>query len=118
MCTTRLRNHPRQVRIYVTDGEPDNQNAVIETLSNASLRLHPKDNLAVHFIQIGHDASATQFLKNLDENLVSNRKLPYDFVKTIKIGDMERQGITQTILNLINETAKSKSLFPKWLKSA
>jgi hypothetical protein len=49
-----------------------------------------------------------QFLRVLDEDLVSKRRISYDFVKTTKIADMERQGLTQTILNLIGETAKSK----------
>lgn len=96
------------VIFVITDGEPDSQIDVINTLVNAAFRLRPSDNLAINFIQIGNDASATQFLKVLDEDLVPKYKIPYDFIKTIKIGDLERQGLTQTILNLINETAKSK----------
>ncbi|MEI8365811.1 MAG: VWA domain-containing protein [Parachlamydiaceae bacterium] len=92
----------------ITDGEPDNKEAVISTIVGASLRLRATDNLAVHFVQVGNDPVSTQFLKTLDEDLVSKHKITYDFIKTIKIGDLENQGITQTILNLISETARSK----------
>jgi len=92
----------------VTDGEPDNKEDVIKTLSAASFRLRPNDNLAVNFIQVGHDQAATQFLDSLDTGLAPNGKVAYDFIKTIKIADMERQGLTQTIFNLINETAKNR----------
>lgn len=97
-----------EIIFVVTDGEPDNQNAVIDTLFKAALRLRPSDHLAIHFLQIGHDHSASRFLKVLDEKLVPRGIVPYDFVKTTKIEEMEVQGITQTIMNLINETAQSK----------
>jgi len=92
----------------VTDGEPDSQGDVTDVLVKASQRLRFSDNLAVHFIQVGNDSTATQFLKFLDEELVPKHKVSYDFIKTIKIGDMENNGLTQTILDLVRETEESK----------
>jgi len=56
--------------LVITDGEPDDRRAVERVIKDATNRMQRDEELSVSFIQIGHDSSATQFLKKLDDELI------------------------------------------------
>ena len=63
-----------------TDGEPNNREAVKTVIRNQANKQANDADLTILFIQVGDDASAGDFLKDLDDNL--NAKLDIVDVKT------------------------------------
>ena len=57
--------------LVITDGEPDDRRSVFEIIIEATRRLSSDEELAISFIQVGSDTSATDFLKSLDDKLQS-----------------------------------------------
>lgn len=55
--------------IVFTDGVPDDQQAAARVLVNAANKQETDDSLTVLFVQVGRDAQATAYLRNLDDNL-------------------------------------------------
>ncbi|HBQ99652.1 MULTISPECIES: VWA domain-containing protein [unclassified Roseofilum] len=78
--------------LVVTDGQPDHPKAVIDAIITATQKIERDDELALSFIQIGHDAEATTFLKTLDDDLQS-AGARFDIVDTITINEIEEEGI-------------------------
>lgn len=72
----------------LTDGAPDDQQAVADTIIAATKRMDRDEEIAIQFIQVGLDAGATAFLKYLDDNLVS-KGAKFDIVDTVKIAEVE-----------------------------
>ena len=65
--------------IVITDGEPNNRQAVKDTIVTKANTLDTDEELTILFIQIGNDAAAGEFLIDLDDNL--NAK--FDIVDTM-----------------------------------
>lgn len=61
----------------VTDGVPNDTNAVFREIIGASQRLNTDSDLTFLFLQVGNDPSAREFLKTLDDNL---KEAKYDIV--------------------------------------
>lgn len=55
--------------IVFTDGVPDDKAAAAKVLVNASNAQETDDALTVLFVQVGSDAAATAYLRELDDNL-------------------------------------------------
>ena len=66
--------------VVFTDGEPNNREAVKTVIRNQANKQANDADLSILFIQVGDDASAGDFLKDLDDNL--NAKLDIVDVKT------------------------------------
>ncbi len=79
--------------LVVTDGQPDNPQAVIKTIIDASQKIDRDEELAISFIQIGNDPKATKYLKMLDNDLQS-AGARFDIVNTITIDEIEKEGIS------------------------
>lgn len=88
--------------LVVTDGEPDDRKAVMKVIIDASRRLERDEELAISFIQVGDDATATQFLKALDDDL-QGAGAKFDIVDTVTIEDMEDMTLTEVLLNAITD---------------
>jgi vWA found in TerF C terminus len=86
--------------LVVTDGEPDDRKAVMKVIIEASRHLDKDEELAISFIQIGTDASATKFLKILDDELQS-AGAKFDIVDTVTMDDMEEMTLREVLLNAI-----------------
>lgn len=69
-----------------TDGVPDDQKAVVKVITDQANKQVTDDELTILFIQVGDDARATQFLRDLDDNLKGAK---FDIVdaKTIEEAD-------------------------------
>ena len=88
--------------LVITDGEPDDRKAVMRVIIEASRHMDRDEELAISLIQVGNDATATRFLKVLDDEL-QGAGAKFDLVDTITIDDMENFTLTEVLLNAIND---------------
>jgi uncharacterized protein with von Willebrand factor type A (vWA) domain len=86
--------------LVVTDGEPDDRKSVFEVIIQATKQLQSDEELAISFIQVGSDPQARQFLKALDEQLMSVGA-KFDIVDTVTISEMEDMTLSEVLLNAI-----------------
>lgn len=86
--------------LVITDGEPDDRRAVIEAIVQATQRMDCDEELAISFIQVGMDASATQFLKVLDDQL-QTVGAKFDICDTVTMDDMAEMSLAEVLLNAI-----------------
>lgn len=88
--------------IVITDGEPDDRKAVMRTIIEASLQMERDEELGISIIQVGNDATATRFLKALDDEL-QGAGAKFDICDTITIDDMADMTLSEVLLNAIND---------------
>jgi uncharacterized protein with von Willebrand factor type A (vWA) domain len=86
--------------LVITDGEPDDRKAVMRLIIEASRQIERDEELAISLIQVGHDKTATEFLKALDDQLQS-AGAQFDIVDTITMDDMEDMTLSEVLLNAI-----------------
>jgi hypothetical protein len=80
----------RQYFFHVlTDGEPDSRPAAQQAIAEAVRTMNKDSDLAISFLQIGDDPEATKFLKELDDDLQKNYKLPFDAVNSMTVAESE-----------------------------
>jgi vWA found in TerF C terminus len=91
-----------EIILVVTDGEPDDRKAVMDVILGATQRLDRDEELAISFIQVGTDATATAFLKILDDDL-GRAGAKFDIVDTITMNDMEDLTLKEVLLSAIND---------------
>ncbi|RMG08889.1 MAG: VWA domain-containing protein [Cyanobacteria bacterium J055] len=88
--------------LVVTDGEPDDRRAVMETIIEATRQMERDEELAISLIQIGSDPQATSFLKALDDRL-QEVGAKFDICDTITIDAMEEMSIADVLLSAIED---------------
>ncbi|HIK31146.1 MAG TPA: VWA domain-containing protein [Oscillatoriales cyanobacterium M59_W2019_021] len=88
--------------LVVTDGEPDDRRAVMETIIEATRQMERDEELAISLIQIGSDPQATSFLKALDDRL-QEVGAKFDICDTITIDAMEEMSIADVLLSAIKD---------------
>ncbi|PZU97672.1 MAG: hypothetical protein DCE90_06200 [Pseudanabaena sp.] len=88
--------------LVITDGEPDDRRSVFEVIIETTRRISSDEELAISFIQVGSDPSATDFLKALDDKLMSIGA-NFDIVDTITLGDMEDMTLSEVLLSAISD---------------
>lgn len=86
--------------LVVTDGEPDNRQAVEKLIIAVSHRMERDEELAISFIQVGTDPQATKFLKRLDDELQGGGA-KFDICDTVTMEDMEEMSLSEVLLNAI-----------------
>lgn len=70
-----------------TDGVPDDQHAAEEVIRQASHSIASDEDLTILFVQVGHDALATAYLRKLDDNIKGAK---FDIVDAKTIDEAER----------------------------
>lgn len=88
--------------LVITDGEPDDRKAVMETIVSASRKMDRDEELGISIVQVGSDASATKFLKALDDQL-QGVGAKFDICDTVTIDEMEELTITEVLMKAIND---------------
>ena len=88
--------------LVITDGEPDDRKAVMRVIIEASRHMERDEELAISLIQVGNDATATRFLKALDDEL-QGAGAKFDIVDTVTLDDMENMTLAEVLLNAIND---------------
>ena len=91
-----------EIILVVTDGEPDDRKAVMDVILAATQKLDRDEELAISFIQVGTDATATTFLKILDDDL-GRAGAKFDIVDTITMNDMEDLTLKEVLLSAISD---------------
>jgi uncharacterized protein with von Willebrand factor type A (vWA) domain len=86
--------------LVITDGEPDDRRAVVEVIVAATQRMERDEELAIAFIQVGGDESASKFLKLLDDQLQSVGA-KFDICDTVTMDDMADMSLAEVLLNAI-----------------
>lgn len=88
--------------LVITDGEPDDRKAVMRVIIEASRHMERDEELAISLIQVGTDATATRFLKALDDEL-HGAGAKFDIVDTISLDDMENMTLPEVLLSAIQD---------------
>jgi uncharacterized protein with von Willebrand factor type A (vWA) domain len=88
--------------LVITDGEPDDRRAVMETIVNASRKMERDEELAISLIQIGTDAGATKFLQALDDQL-EGVGAKFDICDTVTMQDMENMSVAEVLVSAISD---------------
>ena len=88
--------------LVVTDGETDDRKAVMRAIIEASRQLDRDEELAISIIQVGSDATATRFLKALDDDL-QGAGAKFDICDTVTMDDMADMTLAEVLLNAIND---------------
>lgn len=91
-----------EIFVVVTDGEPDDQRAVMKTIIEATRGLSRADEVGITFLQVGNDAGATRFLKALDDEL-TRAGAQFNIVDTITLDDMEDLSIAEVLMSAIED---------------
>lgn len=86
--------------VVITDGVPNDQDAVVERITKCSNRALDEREFAVTFIQVGCDVGATEYLKRLDDDL-QKQGARYDIVDTKTNDEVEEVGLTQALVDAI-----------------
>lgn len=86
----------------LTDGAPDDQNAVARTIIDATKKMDRDEEVAISFIQIGQDPEATKFLQRLDDQL-SKEGAKFDIVDCLTISEVENLTPEQLIEKAFND---------------
>lgn len=72
--------------LVLTDGVPDDKAAAAAVIREASNRLESDDELTILFVQVGHDAAATEYLRGLDDDLKGAK---FDIVDVKTVSEVE-----------------------------
>jgi uncharacterized protein with von Willebrand factor type A (vWA) domain len=88
--------------LVITDGEPDDRKAVMRTIIEASRQMERDEELGISMIQVGLDATASRFLKALDDELQS-AGAKFDICDTLTMDDMADMTLTEVLMNAIND---------------
>jgi uncharacterized protein with von Willebrand factor type A (vWA) domain len=86
--------------LVITDGEPDDRKAVVQVIIDATQKMDRDEELAISFIQVGSDPTASQYLKLLDDEL-QKVGAKFDIVDTVTIDDMADMSLVEVLLNAI-----------------
>jgi uncharacterized protein YegL len=98
----------------VTDGQPDDQQAVADVIIRASHELTDPNEVNITFIQVGDDRKAKEFLVNLDDKLEApegqqgnSRYAKYDIVDTLTIDQLGGKDLTEVLVAAVTEHKQS-----------
>ncbi len=87
--------------IVFTDGVPDDKAAAAKVIRDAANKQDTDDALTILFVQVGKDAAATAYLKELDDNLKGAK---FDIVDAKTIDEAEKFATTaELVLHAIND---------------
>lgn len=91
--------------VVLTDGEPDDRNAVRKVIIDFAETLTPNetgddtDDAGILFLQVGNDPSATLFLQELDDNLEAK----FDIVDTKTLADTETRPLAEILIGALED---------------
>lgn len=89
-----------EIILVITDGEPDDRKGVMRAIIEASRRMDTDEELGISIIQVGSDATATRFLKALDDEL-QGAGAKFDICDTVTIDDMADMTLAEVLMNAI-----------------
>lgn len=91
-----------QIIQVITDGAPNDQNAVAQEIIKATSKMDRDEELSVQFIQFGNDSGATSFLQFLDDGLEA-KGAKFDIVDAKTSTEAENVPLVELLLAAIND---------------
>jgi hypothetical protein len=88
--------------LVITDGEPDDRQAVFEIIIRATQKMEKDQELGISMIQVGSDPKATKFFKALDDQLQSVGA-KFDICDTVTLDDLEDMSLAEVLMNAITD---------------
>lgn len=88
--------------LVITDGEPNDRDAVINTIVSATKKMNADEELAISFVQIGRDGGAQTFLKKLDDGLTA-LGAKFDIVDTVTSEELADRSLTDVLWSAITD---------------
>jgi len=89
--------------LVVTDGQPADEEAVVNTIINFTKKLDNGDSeFGISFLQVGKDKHASDFLKRLDDNL-EKEGAKFDIVDTKTMDELEGIGLTEALMAALTD---------------
>ena len=96
--------HEKQGLIFVVcDGMPDDKEEAARVIVEYSKKMERDEQCAILFAQVGGDAGATDFLKYLDDDLVSKLGAKFDIVDTKPIDSFANKSIQDIVNEAFND---------------
>lgn len=95
-------NKEGEIIVVITDGEPDDQRAVVELILQTTHKLDRDEELGISFIQVGNDPGARQFFKALDDQL-QDVGAKFDICDTLTMEEMEEMSLMEVLINAIED---------------
>lgn len=86
--------------LVITDGTPDNAEAVKKVIIDVSQKLDKDEELGFLFIQIGNDAAASAYLKTLDDDLKGAK---FDIVNTMTMDEVGERSLTEVLASAFED---------------
>eukprot|EP01100_Stratorugosa_tubuloviscum_P012615 TRINITY_DN6033_c0_g1_i6.p1 TRINITY_DN6033_c0_g1~~TRINITY_DN6033_c0_g1_i6.p1 ORF type:complete len:440 (+),score=230.08 TRINITY_DN6033_c0_g1_i6:76-1320(+) len=93
-------SHIPSTILVITDGEPNDKEAVKRTIISATKRMNRDEELSVSFIQIGNDARAKQFLTTLDNDL---HGASFDIIDQVTTNELQNSSFEEIIRKSISD---------------
>jgi len=91
-----------QIIQVITDGAPNDQNAVARVIIDATQKMDRDEELAVQFIQYGNDQGARAFLQFLDDEL-EGKGAKFDIVDAKTAEEAENVPLVELLLAAVND---------------
>lgn len=91
--------------LVVTDGQPDDENAVAKAISNFTKKLsttNGDEEAGISFVQIGKDVHAAKYLDRLDNHL-TDEGAAWDIVNARSMDEVEKTGVVAALVAAIEE---------------
>ncbi|MEB3275138.1 MAG: VWA domain-containing protein [Prochlorothrix sp.] len=88
--------------LVITDGQPSDQEAVIDVIIRATQALDRDEEVGISFIQVGDDLQALRFLKTLDDQLLTIGA-KFDICDTILMDEMADMSLAEVLINAIED---------------
>ena len=89
-----------EIILIVTDGEPGDRQAVVETIINATHRMEQPEELGISLIQVGCDPGVTKFFTALDD-LLQSIGAKFDICDTVTLDAIEDISLVDVLMNAI-----------------
>lgn len=86
--------------VVVTDGEPNDQRAVMNQITAFTNKLDRDEEFGLLFVQIGKDQGAYNFLKTLDDGL---RQAKFDIVDSITMDEVGDRSLSEVFAGAISD---------------
>lgn len=90
------------IALCFTDGIPDDKQKLEQVIINATKKMDVDEELAISFLQVGSDAGARDFLKNLDDGLEA-KGAKFDIVDTKDDSEMENLSVEDILVQAVTD---------------
>lgn len=88
--------------LVITDGQPSDEKEVAKAISDFTKKIDSREEFGLSFFQVGKDQHASNFLKSLDDDLVSHGA-KFDIVDTKTMEEIETIGLNDALIAALTD---------------